>query len=214
MRSYGLGMVVADQSPRKVTADVVAMTDIKVAFRLVEAGDKQIVADSTNMNETNQQRLGKLKTGEAFLFFGRLDEPEEISTDDYRLAKGLAITLSDEDIASASEYWRTRQEKLRPYPECSIHRYCTATCDLKRRLLGREVARRIFGRHFRPESAEFEIVRDVLSKISKLVDASSAGEPVDRGLVSCAKVHLFRRIRYETRIHLPVATVRASLGKP
>jgi hypothetical protein len=214
MRSYGLGMIVADQSPRKVTADVVAMTDIKVAFRLVEAGDKQIVADSTNMSEIQRQRLGKLKTGEAFLFFGKLDEPEEISTEDYRLAHNIDITLSDEDIRAASDYWRPRQDKLRPYPECGIHPYCSISCDLGRRLLGREVSRRIFGRHFRADSTDFGIVREVLGRISKLVVDSSAGETVDRGLVSCAKVHLFRQIRYETRIPLPATTVRVSLEKP
>lgn len=104
MRSFGLGMIIADQSPRRVTADVVAMTDIKVAFRLVEAGDKQIVADSTNMSEIHRDASGRLKTGEAFLFFGKLDEPEEISTEDYRRAHNIDITLSDEDLRIASDY--------------------------------------------------------------------------------------------------------------
>lgn len=81
-----------------------------------------------------------------------------------------------------------------------MHRYCRSSCELGRRLLGREVARRIFGGHFRSDSTDFGIVRSVLGKISKLVTDSSECEPVDRGLVSCAKVHLFRRIRYETAI--------------
>lgn len=45
IRSYGVGLVIADQSPRKVGTDVVALTDMKVIFRLVEAADKQIIAD-------------------------------------------------------------------------------------------------------------------------------------------------------------------------
>lgn len=49
IRSYGVGLIIADQSPRKVTTDVVALTDIKVAFRLVEASDKQILAESIDM---------------------------------------------------------------------------------------------------------------------------------------------------------------------
>lgn len=40
IRSYGVGVVVADQSPRKVSTDVVALTDIKMVFRLVESSDK------------------------------------------------------------------------------------------------------------------------------------------------------------------------------
>jgi len=36
IRSYGVGLAIADQSPRKVGLDIIALTDIKVAFRLVE----------------------------------------------------------------------------------------------------------------------------------------------------------------------------------
>lgn len=68
IRSYGVGLVIADQSPRKVGTDVVALTDMKVIFRLVEAADKQIIADSSNMSDAMIQRMSKLKPGEAFLF--------------------------------------------------------------------------------------------------------------------------------------------------
>ena len=84
IRSYGVGLIIADQSPRKVTTDVVALTDIKVAFRLVEASDKQILADSIDMEETQVSRLTKLKPGEAFFFFNKLEAPEEIITPNYR----------------------------------------------------------------------------------------------------------------------------------
>ncbi|WP_185964949.1 ATP-binding protein, partial [Klebsiella pneumoniae] len=57
IRSYGVGLVIADQSPRKVSTDVVALTDIKVAFRLVEAMDRQILADSANMDDVQTKRL-------------------------------------------------------------------------------------------------------------------------------------------------------------
>lgn len=75
IRSYGVGIVIADQSPRKVGTDVVALTDMKVVFRLVESEDKQIIGDSTNMSDVQIQRMSKLKPGEAFLFFNKLDEP-------------------------------------------------------------------------------------------------------------------------------------------
>jgi hypothetical protein len=213
IRSYGVGMIIADQSPRKVTTDVVALTDIKLAFRLVEAVDKQIITDSTNMTEVHTQRLAKLKPGEAFLFFGKLDEPEEIRTEDYRLANKINITLSDDGIKSLSRYWDTKQDKLRPYPECGYHPYCRATCNFARRTLAREVTRRIFVRHFKPDSTDPSIVRNVLGQISKLVINNLNDEPFDRELLSCAKVHLFRRIQYGTKINIPKTTVRISLEK-
>ena len=124
LRSYGVGMVIADQSPRKVTTDVVALTDMKLSFRLVEATDKQIIADSTNMTEVQSGRLSRLKPGEAFLFFNKLEEPEEVITPDYRLENNISITLTDEGIRQLTTYWNNKKALLRPYPECRMTPYC------------------------------------------------------------------------------------------
>ncbi|MCQ2755126.1 MAG: ATP-binding protein, partial [bacterium] len=149
IRSYGVGIVIADQSPRKVSTDVVALTDMKVVFRLVESEDKQIIADSTNMSETQISRMSKLKPGEAFVFFSKLDEPEEVITPDYRLENNISITLSDDGIKKLSTYWNDKSEKLKPYPQCEYCKYCDKTCDYSRRILAREIARRIFVKNFK-----------------------------------------------------------------
>jgi hypothetical protein len=213
IRSYGVGLVIADQSPRKVTTDVVALTDIKLAFRLVEASDKQILADSSNMSETQAERLAKLKPGEAFLFFGKLDEPEEIKTEDYRLANKINITLSDEGIKSLSTYWNTRRENLRPYPECTYCQYCLGGCDYERRILSREIARRIYSKNFKADSSDSIIVKGVFRQISPLIKQELNDEPYDRKLLACVELHLIRRIRYGTRIRISDATTRMTLSK-
>ena len=211
IRSYGVGIVIADQSPRKVTPDVVALTDIKLAFRLVEATDKQILADSSNMSEIQAQRFAKLKPGEAFLFFGKLDEPEEIKTEDYRLVNNINITLSDDGIKSLSTYWNERKDKLRPYPECAYCRYCEHDCDYNKRILGREVARRIFVKNFKPESDDSKIVKDVFRQMTALIKQELNDEPYDRHLLACVELHLLRRIRYGTKIKISDATVRKTI---
>jgi len=213
IRSYGVGVVIADQSPRKVTLDVVALTDIKIAFRLVEATDKQILADSSNMSEVQEQRLGKLRPGEAFLFFGKLDEPEEIKTEDYRLANNINITLSDESIKSLSTYWNGRKDKLRPYPSCAYCQYCAAGCDYDKRILGREIARRIFVKKFKPDSDDSQIVKDVFRRIVDLIKHELNDEAYDQHLLACVEVHLLRRIRYGTKIMISDATIKETLSK-
>jgi hypothetical protein len=40
IRSYGTGIIIADQSPTKVSREVVANTDIKISFRLVQSSEK------------------------------------------------------------------------------------------------------------------------------------------------------------------------------
>ena len=213
IRSYGVGIIIADQSPRKVGTDVVALTDMKMVFRLVESADKQIISDSMDMNDSQIQRLSKLKPGEAFLFFNRLDEPEEVKTPDYRLDNNIDITLSDENMQKLSTYWNDNQDKLRPYPECANTAYCTHSCDYSRRILAKEIARRIYVKNFKPDSTDFKIVVKVFSKISALVEAELNDEPFSRELLSCVKVQLWRRIRYGTKIHIRDIQVINSIKK-
>ena len=211
IRSYGVGIVIADQSPRKVTTDVVGLTDMKLVFRQVEATDKQIIADSINLTDAQVQRLSKLKPGEAFLFFNRLDEAEEVTTPDYRLENKISITLTDDEIAKLSTYWDTRQDMLRPYPECRRICYCQEKCDMARRILARDIARRLFERHFRPEDSSIEPVRKVFARISALIKAELNDEPFTPELLACVKVHLWRKIRTGTRIRIKDSVIEHSL---
>lgn len=213
IRSYGVGLVIADQSPRKVGTDVVALTDMKVIFRLVEAADKQIIADSSNMSDAMIQRMSKLKPGEAFLFFNKLDEPEEVITPDYRLENNISISLSDDGIKSLSTYWKNKPEMLKPYPECDEINYCKQTCDYNQRVLAREVARRIYVKNFKPDSTDFELVKKVFSKISLLIKYELNDEPFTPELLSCVKVHLWRRIKYSTKIKINEKLIENSLKK-
>ncbi len=213
IRSYGVGLVIADQSPRKVSTDVVALTDMKMVFRLVESEDKQIIGDSTNMTDSQIQRMAKLKPGEAFLFFNKLDEPEEVITPDYRLDNNISITLSDEGIKQLSTYWKNKAEMLRPYPQCQYCDACQQTCDYGRRILAREIARRIFTRNFKSDTKDFATIQKVFGKISSLVKAELNDEPFNSELLSCVKVHLWRKISYSTKIPVKEIQIENSLKK-
>lgn len=213
IRSYGVGIAIADQSPRKVGIDIVALTDIKVAFRLVEGQDKEILGNSTSMSETQMARLAKLKPGEAFLFFNRLDEPEEIITPDYRLNNQISISLSDDGIKQLSTYWNDKQDRLRPYPECAFAPCCEKCCDYNRRLLAREVARRIFRKGVPMNAKDTEPVKKVFSKFSQLIQEELNDEPFTQELRSCVKVHFWRKLKYETRLRIRPANIEQSIKR-
>lgn len=213
IRSYGVGLIIADQSPRKVSTDVVALTDMKMVFRLVESVDKQIIGDSTNMTDVQVQRMAKLKPGEAFVFFNKLEEPEEVITPDYRLDNNISITLSDEGIKTLSMYWNDKADKLKPYPECNCVSCCLKTCDYARRVLAREIARRIFIKNFKADTKDFEAIKKVFGKISKLIKAELNDEEFTPELLSCVKVHLWRRIKYGTKIPIKETQIENSLRK-
>lgn len=213
IRSYGVGLIIADQSPRKVSTDVVALTDMKLVFRLVEAMDKQIIADSMNMEEAQVKRLSRLKPGEAFIFFNRLEDAEEVVTPDYRLENNINITLSDESIGELSTYWNDKQELLRPYPECELIKACSHKCDYSRRIFAKEIARRIFVKNFKANMTEITPVVKVFSQITKLVTAELNGEDFTQELFLCVKCHLWRRIKFETNIPVRDIQIINSLSK-
>lgn len=213
MRSYGVGMAVADQSPRKVGSDVVALTDLKMAFRLVEGEDRRILADSVGMGEAQAQRLGRLRPGQAIAFFSRLDEPEELRVSDYRAERAIDVTLTDAELGNLSTYWASRPRELRPYPECELCSCCQEGCDYRRRVLARDVARRVFVRYLSREDHTLEPLRTLLARISRAVEDELDGRPLTPELLLCVKVHLWRRVRYETSIPITQAQVERSLRR-
>ncbi len=213
IRSYGVGIIVADQSPRKVSTDVVALTDMKMVFRLVEGVDKQMIGDSMGMTDTQVQRLPKLKPGEAFLFFNKLDEPEEVVTPDYRLENNIDITLSDENIKQLTTYWNGKQDKLRPYPQCQYVRYCSCSCDYNRRVLAREVARRIFVKNIKSNVKDYAAVSNVFKHLSRFITAELNDEKLTAELRDCVRVHLLRKIRYSTKLNIPERLTEEILKK-
>lgn len=213
IRSYGVGIGVADQSPRKVTSDVVALTDMKVVFRLVEATDKQIISDSMNLEDNQITRLGRLRPGEAFFFFNRLDEPEEINTPNYRFENNISISLSDEGISQQVQYWKGKEQCLRPYPECSIINSCQTNCDYEVRLLGRELARRIFKKQFNSSDNTLDPVVKTFGRISLLINSELNDEELTPRLKSCVKCHLWRKIALETQIPVKKIQIENSLRK-
>ena len=90
---------------------------------------------------------------------------------------------------------------------------CSKTCDYARRVLAREVARRIFVKNFRSDTKDFEILKRVFGKISKMIQAELNDEKFTPELLSCVKVHLWRRIKYGTKIQIRDTQIENSLRK-
>lgn len=199
IRSYGVSVAIADQSPRKVGTDIVALTDIKLGFRLVESEDRDIFANSVSMDARQAARLAKLKPGEAFLFFNKMSEPEEIITPENRNSQGYRVSLSDSEVAEKSMYWKNNPEKLRPYPECDRTSGCTGTCDVDCRLLGKEIGVRIARKYNKLGKTPQETMRIINSKLMALVKEEVGEKKYSELLRSCVWVHALRWLKYNAK---------------
>lgn len=199
IRSLGVGIVIADQSPEKVTNDVVKLTNIKLAFNLVEKNDRTILGNCTDMKEVQVERLAKLRPGEAFFYMNGLEEPEELVTEDYRKKLNIRTTISDEEIAEKSAYWNDKKDMLKTYLECKYAGCCNNGCDYMLKAEAEEYARRIYVSAFNEESNDRNKLNEVYKKIPEMIMKYKGGSTSTK-LECCTKVHFLRKIIYNTKI--------------
>lgn len=199
IRSLGVGIVIADQSPEKVTTDVVKLTNIKLAFNLVEKNDRTILGDSTDMKEIQVERLAKLRPGEAFLYMNGLEEPEEIITEDYRKKVQIRTTISDDEIAQKTTYWNDKKDKLKPFIQCCYTDCCDNGCNYIIKAEAEEYAKRIYNANFNEQSSDRDKLVEVYQEIEEKVQ-EFAKEKATEQLVCCTKIQFLRKIVYNTKI--------------
>lgn len=211
-RSQGLGIVIADQSPEKVGADIIKQTNIKLSFNLVEKTDKEIFANSTNMEEEQTNRMTRLVEGEAFFFMNGMTEPEEVITPDYRADYAIRTTISDEEVAQRSTYWKDKKDKLMPYPECQINQHCLGTCAVADRELANDVAKKIFSKYFNDKSTDADLLRKILSNLVAEANGILAGKKtLTKKLYCCIRMHFIRKVKYGTKIKVSEEFIKNNL---
>ncbi len=199
IRSLGVGIVIADQSPEKVTNDVVKLTNIKLSFNLVEKNDRTILGNCTDMKEVQVERLSKLRPGEAFFYMNGLEEPEELVTEDYRKKLNIRTTISDEEIAEKTTYWNDKKDKLKPFLQCKCASCCNNGCDYKLKAEAEEYARRIYMSGFNEQSEDRAKLVEVYKKIPEMIKEYTGGR-IDTKLECCTKIQFLRKIIYNTKI--------------
>ncbi|MCI3923539.1 DUF87 domain-containing protein [Paenibacillus sp. TRM 82003] len=100
IRTYGQGIIVADQIPTKLSPDIIKNTNLKILHRLFAKDDRQLAGDAIGLEEDGMKELIRLKQGEAVVFHGDLIEPVKvkIAVDASVLAEGQAAPQHPEFI--------------------------------------------------------------------------------------------------------------------
>lgn len=70
VRKYGEGLIVADQIPNKLVADVIKNTNLKIVHRLFSADDRDAIGDAMCLSEEQKDHLPLLNAGEAVVYSG------------------------------------------------------------------------------------------------------------------------------------------------
>ena len=81
MRSYGQGVIIAEQIPSKLTPDVIKNTSNKIIQRVVSGDDQKLIANTIGLKEDDAVYLGNLKTGEALCHKEGMNLPIHVFVD-------------------------------------------------------------------------------------------------------------------------------------
>lgn len=99
------------------------------------------------------------------------------------------------------------------HPECNLLNIVQRHVITDRRILAKEIARRIYTRNFNATSKEFEPIKKVFRQITNLTLAELNDEPFSPELLACVKCQLWRRIKYGTNIPIKEIQIKNSLEK-
>lgn len=198
IRSYGTSIIIADQSPTKVSREVIANTDIKISFRLVQSAEKQLIADSTNMDDEAQSNLSRLKPGEAYVYYSKLDAPQMVVTEDIREEKGIRLSVSDFEVAKRNKYWLNHSELLKPYSECDLCHLCNKTCDFNIRSNAEYIANSAFNKYRNSIKDAHSLKKCIVYLPQLMKDEMNkySGDCLTK-IKICSRIKLLRKIELE-----------------
>lgn len=203
IRSYGTSIIIADQSPTKVSREVVANTDIKISFRLTQSVEKELIADSTNMDDDVQSNLSRLIPGEAYVYYSQLESPQLVVTEDIREKESIRLSVSNKEVADRETYWKLHQKLLKPYKECDVCLLCGEGCSFKTRADAEYIANSAFER-YRGEIKGDGDLRKVVYHLPEIMKKEFEKYTGQDGLriQICSRIKLLRKIQLELPVKL------------
>lgn len=198
IRSSGTGIILADQTPSCVGRDIIANTDIKIAFRLVQAIEKELIADSTNMPVEDSQNLSRLHVGEAYAYYSMLDYPKLLVTEEIREKENIRLKVEDKELIERMTYWDLRKDLLKPFRECTLCRQCLGGCDLSLRADAEYIAEMAVAQFKEAIRSEKEANKCVyyVQELMKTEFQRFDEETVQR-LVACVQIRLNRKLELD-----------------
>lgn len=196
IRSYGTGIIIADQSPTKVGRGVLANTNVKVIFKLVEKESKDAISTATGMEAADYDLLGRLGIGEAMLHYGRIYAPLHIKTYNVQEKAKIRSVISDQEVAQRMTYWQNHQQLLVPHRECRYNCACCGQCDMKLRADADFIASRLVSEYaydLQDERALLRFLVQMNAPLAKTIGQVSSIQPSLR-LNNCVKIKFLRKV--------------------
>ena len=102
VRAAGEGIVVVDQSPRKLAEDALANTGLKIAFRTPFGEDKDVLAAALNLSDPQKDAMTGLPTHRAAVFWQGMDRP--VLADAAHAFGDESVGVDRDSVTAAAEW--------------------------------------------------------------------------------------------------------------
>jgi len=216
IRSYGTSIIIADQSPTKVGRSIVANTNVKIIFKLVEKENKNAISTATNMTEADYDILGRLGVGEAMLHYGRVYTPLHIKTYNVLDRAKIRPVIFDVEIAALSTYWQGHADLLIPHIECGYNSECRHDCDFKVRNNADFLATRLKNSLLPRIQDRVEFIKTLqgLGTHLKELLAENPNIIFSWHLYNCVKIKFLRKVMLEKDFGISKTDYRKILENP
>jgi hypothetical protein len=127
MRSFGQGLLIAEQSPQKLAPDAVRNTNLKIAHMLPGRQDREALSAAMIMDQQQELYTGKLRVGQAAVFMTGFEKATFMAVPPYKDRLAFDDHLPDSAVAQhMAAYRQAAQSHFLPFDGC---RFCGEPCE-------------------------------------------------------------------------------------
>lgn len=141
LRSYGTGLLFGDQSPEKLTREIMENVNLKIMFSQDSPENRRLLGALTNMDRDMQEDLIGLAPGCGYVFLDKgLTKPMKLRTPNYKQELDLRRSVTNDEIAQLMHVCLEA-----PFPQCASSVRCANRCSAGLRMDAKFIAERILG---------------------------------------------------------------------
>lgn len=108
VRKYGEGLIIADQIPNKLVADVIKNTNTKIVHRLFAADDRNTIGDAMGLSDEQKDFLPMLQPGETIIYCGGWHAPVRLKVSERASTSGSVLNETEIQRCGQAQLWAQR----------------------------------------------------------------------------------------------------------
>jgi len=186
MRALREGIIIADQLPTTVAAEVVKNTNIKIAHRLVSADDRKDIGQAMLLDQSQMEEIARLKPGESFLYLEGWYRPHSVTITEENSGKnklGIESSLTGNQLKSlihGYEWYLKGQRTLLNSAIAEHHRLCESYQQNLKALQAE--FKKISNQQLELEAIFSQLLQDIYHKLSYTLKFSYNPLPINGDL--------------------------------